>query len=160
MPGTFHSRRVDQPVRFHDRAAGTTVEGTLESIRHFVPDDAPPALVLTVWFDYWTFHQIDRAHLFGYTLDSIDRDGLQSWELTSERPVQLELRAEPALLASLAGLAGDALLDAALAALLSPDPASSLLDAAGYRYLAVYQEQTLGGASFLKGFTSLYRKSA
>ena len=160
MGGSFASRSVDQPVHFQDRANGTVVDGKLESVRLFLPEAGDREIVLVVWFDYWTFRRIDRAHLFGYTFESIDREGLQSWELTSERLVQMELRAEGAARAVVEELSGEALLDRAMSDLGGDDSTSPLLDVANYRYLAVYQQKELGGASFLSGFTSIYRKHA
>lgn len=158
MSGSVATRTVDQPVHFQDRAGGTVLDGKLESVRLFIPDAGERELVLVVWFDYWTFKRIDRAHLFGYTFDSIDREGLQSWEFTSNLPVQIELRAEAPVLAPLADLAPDAVLDRAVAALTGADASSPLLDAAGYKYLAVYQSKEVGGATYLSGFTSIYKK--
>ncbi|HVV87851.1 MAG TPA: hypothetical protein VHE35_32650 [Kofleriaceae bacterium] len=158
MPGSVFNRRVDAPVHFQDKAGGFVLDGKLESVRLFVPDAGERELVLVVWFDYWMFRRIDRAHLFGYTFESIEREGLTQWELTSALPVQLELRAEGAARDALAGLAGDALLEQAAAALTGADTTSPLVDAANYRYLAVYQEKRSGDATYLAGFTSVYRK--
>ena len=158
MPGSFLSRSFDQPVHFHDRERGTTVEGKLDSVKVFVPDAGDREILLVVWFDYWTFKQIDRAHYFGYEFDSIDREGLQSWQLTSELPVQLELRIEGAARKTLEEHSGEMLLDHAIAALVGDDPVSPFLDLANYRYLAVYQQKEAGGSTFLSGFTSIYRK--
>lgn len=156
MSGSFATRTVDQPIQLQDRAGGAILDAKLESVRLFVPDAGPRQLVLVVWFDYWTWKRIDRAHLFGYTFESIDREGFESWELTSSKLVQMELRAEPAALAALDGLDGDAALDRALAGL--ADPTSPLADVASYRYLAVYQEKEMGGATYLAGFTSIYKR--
>lgn len=154
--GSVATRRVDQPVHFQDRAGGAVVDGKLESVRLFLPDEGAREVTLVVWFEYWTWKRIDRAHLFGYTFESIDREGLQSWEFTSAQPVQIELRAEGAALAALDGLAGEELLDRAVAALTGDDTSSPLLDAASYRYLSVYQSK----GSYMSGFTSVYRKRA
>lgn len=160
MPGSFLSRSVEQPVHFQDRAGATVVDGKLESVRLFLPEAGDREIVLVVWFDYWTFRRIDRAHHFGYTFESIDREGLQSWELTSALPVQMELRAEGAAREVLHEHSGEALLDRALSGLLGDDATSPLLDVASYRYLAVYQSKESGGSTFLSGFTSIYRKQA
>ena len=160
MGGAFTNRRVDQPVRFQDRAGGTVVDGKLESVRQLLPDAGDSEIVLVVWFDYWTFRQIDKAHLFGYTFESIDRDGMQAWSATSERPVQMELRGEGAARALLADCSGEELLDRAVAGLVGADATSPLLDVASYRYLAIYQEKEMAGSTFLSGFTSVYRKHA
>ncbi len=156
MPGSVLSRTVDQPVHFQDRAGGTVVDGKLESVRLFLPDAGGRELVLVVWFDYWTYHRIDRAHHFGYTFESIDREGLQSWEFSSEQPVQIELRAEAEAVAALTELSGDALLDRAVSELVGDDTASPLLDVASYRYLAIYQPKESG---VLGGFTSVYKRA-
>ena len=156
MPGSVLSRAVDQPVHFQDRAGGTVVDGKLESVRLFLPDAGGRELVLVVWFDYWTYHRIDRAHHFGYTFESIDREGLQSWEFSSEQPVQIELRAEAEAVAPLTELSGDALLDRAVSELVGDDTASPLLDVASYRYLAIYQPKESG---VLGGFTSVYKRA-
>lgn len=158
MGGSVATRQVDQPVHFQDRAGGAVLDGKLESVRLFLPDDGERELTLVVWFEYWTYKRIDRAHLFGYTFESIDREGLQSWEFTSALPVQIELRAEGAAAEMLAGLSGEAVLDRAVAALTGDDPSSPMLDAANYRYLSVYQAKGAGSASYLSGFTSVYRK--
>lgn len=158
MPGSVGSRSVDQPVHFQDRAGGTVVDGKLESVRLFLPEAGDREIVLVVWFDFWTFKRIDRAHHFGYTFDSIDREGLQSWEFTSALPVQMELRAEGPAQAALDGLSGEALLDRAVSALCGDDPSSPLLDVANYKYLAAYQSKESDGATYLSGFTSIYRK--
>lgn len=160
MGGAFSNRRVDQPIHFQDRTGGTIVDGKLESVRQLLPDAGDSEIVLVVWFDYWTFRSIDKAHLFGYTFESIDREGLQSWSLTSELPVQMELRVEGAARALLEECSGEALLDRAVAGLVGEDPASPLLDVANYRYLAVYQQKEVAGSTFLSGFTSIYRKQA
>lgn len=160
MSGSFLDRRVDQPVQLQDRAGGTVIDGTLERVRLVVPDTGDREVTLVVWFDYWTFRRIDRAHLVGYTFESIDREGLQSWELTSALPVQMELRVEGAARDHLADHTGEALLDRVLAGLLGGEATSPLLDVANYRYLAVYQEKQAAGATYLAGFTSIYRKTA
>ncbi len=160
MPGTFVSRRVDQPVHFQDRSGGPPVDAKLESARLLVSDTGVRELVLVVWVDYWTYKRIDRGHLFGYTFESIDRDGFGGWELTSETLVQIELRAEGGALAAVADHDGEAVLDLALAGLLGDDTTSPWRDVASYRYLAMYQEKGAGAATYLSGFTSVYRQRA
>lgn len=157
MPGSFLSRKVDQPVRF--QAGGFPVDGKLESVKLFLPDDGARELVLAVWFDYATYKRIDRGHLFGYTFESIDLADGQVFELTSTLPVQLELRAEGAARDALAKLDGEALLDQAVAALTGGDAASPLLDPANYRYLGIYQEKQSAGQTYLSGFTSIYKRA-
>ena len=125
-----------------------------------MPDAGERELVLVVWFDYWVFKRIDRAHLFGYTFDSVDLADGQVFELTSARRVQMELRAEGAARDLLAPLAGEELLDRALVGLRGDDAASPLADVASYRYLAIYQEREVDGSTFLAGTTSVYRKRA
>lgn len=158
MAGSFLSRRVDQPVRFHDRAGGSVAEGKLESVKVFLPDAGGREIVLAVWFDYWVFKRIDRAHLFGYTFESIDLADDQVFELTSTLPVQMELRVEGAARDLLAAVEGEELLDRAVAGLVGDDTSSPLQDAASYRYLGIYQQKEVAGSSFLSGFTSVYRK--
>ena len=152
MQGSFIDRRVDQPVRF--RAGATVLEGKLERVRLLVPEGGAWQLTVIVWFDYSTWKRIDRGHHFGFTIESIDAD---SFELTSERLVQMELRAEGEARAAVAELTGDALVDRAVAALTGDAAGTPLLDASQYRYLSVYQEREVDGVTFLKGFTSTYR---
>lgn len=71
--GSVATRRVDRPVHFQDRAGGFVLDGKLESVRLFLPDDGAREITLVVWFEYFTYKRIDRAHLFGYTFESIDR---------------------------------------------------------------------------------------
>ncbi len=160
MGGAFLDRRVDQAVQLHDRAGGAVLDGKLERVRLLVPDGGERQIIMVIWFDYWTYKRIDRGHLFGYTFDSLDLADGQLFELDSRRPVQLELELMGEARTALAAADGEALLDQAQAALTGADPASPLVDVASYRYLAIYQEQTVDGVTFLRGATSVYRKSA
>ena len=153
MQGSFLNRRVDQPIRF--RTSMMALDGKLESVRLLIPDAGDWQLSLVVWIDYDTFKRIDRSNYFGYTIESIDAD---SFEMTSDRLVQMELRAEGAARASVADRAGEALLDRVVEVLASGDPDAPLLDAANYLYLSVYQEREMDGVTMLKGFTSIYRR--
>ena len=158
MEGSYLSRSVDKPVHFQDRKRSTALDGKLESIKLFVPESGVREIVLVLWFDYWTFKTIDKTHCFGYTFDSIEREGLSSWELSSDLPVQMELRVEGTARELLKDVAGEPLFDMAVAGLTGEDSTSPMRDAANYRYLAVYQQKEFGGATYLKGFKSIYKK--
>lgn len=157
MSGSFLSRTVDAPVNFKD-PMDFGLEGKLETARLFLPDAGGRELVLTVWFDYWVFKRIDRNQFFGYSFDTLALADGQAFELTSTLPIQLELRAESAALAALDKLEGDALLDAAVAALRGDDRSSPLLDVANYRFLGIYQEKEMAGVKMLSGADSVFKK--
>lgn len=156
MSGSFLSRKVDGPVRFQD-PSGFSLDGQLESVRLFVPDQGARELVLTVWFEYWTFKRIDRGQLFGYSMDTLVLADGQAFELTSTLPLQFELRAEGAVATALAQFDGEALLDHALAGLRGDGRCAPFIDVANYRYLGVYQQKEMDGQTYLRGADSVFK---
>lgn len=158
MKGRIFRRELDVAAEIRsDTSASLPVR--LAQIQLFEPDGAPRAVLLAIEVDYQAWRRIDAEAWFGFSLDSLAPD-VQSYDLHSGAPVEVELGLQEPLLSPLAALGdGEAVLDGLVARLVGPaaGPATDeLLADAAWRWLGVFQEQRAGATTFKRGFRSTY----
>lgn len=154
MEGSFFRRSVERPVIFRDQAGRAAFEAKLDNLKLLESATGERQVILEVFVSLPVFQLIEDRQAFGMTRESIDPE-VQSWQFTSELPVQLELRAEGAARDELARFQGEELLDHAVLDLIN-NADSPLLDAVNYLYLGAYQERQTESSSYMVGFRSVY----
>jgi hypothetical protein len=130
--GRFHRHTVGRPVTFQQFLG--PVEVTLDEVRAFETDGAV-TLQLVVSMPYDTYSFLDEGEVFGLGFESVD-PASGDYEFGGDRPVEVTLEVDDALVAALDGDLG-ARAEAAAGRLLDADP--DWVDTERHRYRSVFQ---------------------
>jgi hypothetical protein len=146
--GRFHRHVVGSPVTFQQFLG--PVEVTLDEVRALERDGAT-ALQLVVSMPYATYSTLDEGGVFGLGFESID-PASGDYEFVGDRPVEITLEVDDALVAALEGEPTEA----AAKRLLAGD--ADWLDTERYRYRSVYQA-TATNPDVRTGYLSRHRRA-